>query len=301
VIYVAGYGRSGSTVLDTLLGNHPAVFGAGELTRLFDEWSSDRSCSCGQGYEDCPFWQEVIGRVRVAFPALSLAQGGQVTRAVESLPVPLSVGASRSQRALYRDLWRAILSAIGEVSDKNIVVDSSKSARTCTWRIQRLAQIAELDISAIHLVRDPRAVMASILRGSNRKLEQGQPAALPGGAYRALASWCATNALVHVGQATSPPMRWVRLRYEEIFGNPIQALHALSGFLELDMTPLIDRILGQRPLDPGHGVGGNRARRQGPLRLGYDEAWQDELPLYARRLAWLAWPLAHRYGYDVFR
>ena len=32
IIYVAGYGRSGSTLLDMMLASHPAVFGAGEMS-----------------------------------------------------------------------------------------------------------------------------------------------------------------------------------------------------------------------------------------------------------------------------
>ena len=35
VLYIAGYGRSGSTVLDMLLGTHPRIIGGGELTHLF--------------------------------------------------------------------------------------------------------------------------------------------------------------------------------------------------------------------------------------------------------------------------
>ena len=54
-------------------------------------------------------------------------------------------------------------------------------------------------------------------------------------------------------------------------------------------------------LDPGHGVAGNRLRRQGNLVLEHDEEWKDNLPTYARILAPLSWPVARWYGYDLFR
>lgn len=45
VFYIAGYGRSGSTVLDMLLGMHPAILGMGELTHVFEYWLGDETCS----------------------------------------------------------------------------------------------------------------------------------------------------------------------------------------------------------------------------------------------------------------
>ena len=42
IIYIAGYGRSGSTVLDIMLGDHPRIFSGGELTYLFDDYKRAR-------------------------------------------------------------------------------------------------------------------------------------------------------------------------------------------------------------------------------------------------------------------
>ena len=35
IIYIAGIGHSGSTLLDVLLGSHPDICGVGEIGRLF--------------------------------------------------------------------------------------------------------------------------------------------------------------------------------------------------------------------------------------------------------------------------
>jgi len=301
LIYIAGYGRSGSTALDTLLGNHPTVFGAGELTHLFDGWRAGRACACGAAYPDCPFWREVMGQLEAALPGLELATVQGVNRRVESVLSPPLLLADRRLTSLYRDVWTTTLRAIRRVSGKEIIVDSSKSARTSAWRARALVTWCGVDLKVIHLVRDPRAVMWSILRGSNRGLEMGQDAELPGGAYRALFSWSWVNGLVDWSSARRFRSDLLRLRYEDIFSRPLQGLRLLGAFVDLDMQPLIDRVVSGEELDPGHGVGGNRTRRQGPLRLSYDEEWKERLPAYTRRLAWLSWPLAHRYGYDVLR
>ena len=40
IIYIAGYGRSGSTILDISLGQHDDIMGMGEFTNIFIEWEN---------------------------------------------------------------------------------------------------------------------------------------------------------------------------------------------------------------------------------------------------------------------
>jgi len=301
VVYVAGYGRSGSTLLDTLLGSHPAMFGAGEVASFFETWPSGGRCSCGQGYAECAFWPNVMARA--AFPALKEMSSEEITartRRVESSFNPLSSG-SPSDRQFYGDLWRAMLSAIQQESGKSIVVDSSKSSRAVSRRIWALSELVGAKVRVLHLVRDPRALMWSALRGSNRLLEAGRPAALSGGVLRALVGWSLANASVDAARAQNPHLSFLQLRYEDLAGNPAHTLRGLGAFLDVDFEPVVERIAKQLPFDPGHGVGGNRMRRQGPIRIAVDEEWKQALPRYARVLASLSWPLASQYGYDVLR
>ena len=61
VLYIMGAGRSGSTLLDMVLGSHPDVRGAGELTNAArNGWLKNEDCSCGRPVNDCPFWTEVL-------------------------------------------------------------------------------------------------------------------------------------------------------------------------------------------------------------------------------------------------
>lgn len=303
VLYIAGYGRSGSTVLDIVLGNHPAVFGAGELTNFFEEWLRGGMCSCGNLYPECVFWQEVMEHLRSVIPEMTPSLAAQVTRRLESA-VSLKrslTGSNASDRQFYGQLWRAMMSAMARVSGKNIIVDSSKSTRASSRRALCLTRLCGLDLRAIHLVRDPRATMWSFLRGSNVKLERGQPAALRGGATRALIGWGMTNLSVHIQEITHPQLKVYRLRYEDFVRAPVQELHKLGVFLDMDLGPVEELIVNRCALHPGHGVAGNRVRRQRPVRLEPDEAWKTLLPAYARKLAWLTWPLAYKYGYDVLQ
>jgi len=64
IIYIAGLGHSGSTILDMALGCHPMIIGLGEVARLLkankEHFQSDEFnsliCSCGMRAMTCPFW-----------------------------------------------------------------------------------------------------------------------------------------------------------------------------------------------------------------------------------------------------
>ena len=63
VLYMAGTGRSGSTLLARILDRADGVVAAGELRYLWQRGLlEDRVCGCGEPFSRCPFWTEVIDR-----------------------------------------------------------------------------------------------------------------------------------------------------------------------------------------------------------------------------------------------
>ncbi|MFW6224020.1 MAG: sulfotransferase [Bacteroidota bacterium] len=60
IIYIAGYGRSGSTLLERLLQCQPAFQACGEMSNFFKIYGSAQTlCSCGQSLEHCEYWRNV--------------------------------------------------------------------------------------------------------------------------------------------------------------------------------------------------------------------------------------------------
>ena len=56
VLYITGLWRSGSTILDIILGSHHLVEGVGELRTLPAALVDGATCACGQPVDRCPFW-----------------------------------------------------------------------------------------------------------------------------------------------------------------------------------------------------------------------------------------------------
>jgi len=64
IIYIAGLGHSGSTILDMALGAHPKMIGLGEIYAVFNSKDyvslfENSTCSCGKKGCDCSFWKDV--------------------------------------------------------------------------------------------------------------------------------------------------------------------------------------------------------------------------------------------------
>ena len=82
VLFLAGWQRNGSTLLQRMLGQIEGVFPAGELWYVWEQGLlENRLCGCGSRFRDCPFWVEVFER---AFGGMSSIDGKKMMRAVLS-------------------------------------------------------------------------------------------------------------------------------------------------------------------------------------------------------------------------
>ena len=163
VVYIAGDGRSGSTLLDRLIGAYPGVFSCGELGNLVDSRNSqDEHCACKELARDCPFWGGVIAQWSAAVPGFSKAEYRILQRRYErlrSLLRPLKhLSFSSKQFARYSEYTRALFTAIARHSGAMIIVDSSKNPA----RALALSRISGIELHMLHLVRDVRAVAYSL-------------------------------------------------------------------------------------------------------------------------------------------
>ena len=147
--------RSGSTLLDQLLGAHSQIRSVGEVHHLAAYALEDRSrynpvhqlvCSCGQSVSRCPFWSRVESRLRR--PLASLALRPQLFRRRRTPEWSLGRILNYPRRFLVRHplLYRsriiakllsgprvaadsfALFDAIFDTSGEKYIVDSSKQS-----------------------------------------------------------------------------------------------------------------------------------------------------------------------------
>ncbi|WP_066640733.1 sulfotransferase [Serinicoccus hydrothermalis] len=260
LIYVTGYGRSGSTVVDHVIARSLGVVSGGELTNVFAWAAEERECACAQPVAVCPVWGEAISAARRA-SQLSLTELARITRTAE---IDRDEGASSA----WRVAWSAFFADLSE-RGFTTVVDSSKSAGGRD-RVRLLAECDHVEITlVVHLIRDPRAVVFSRRRGNNLALERGTAGENKTiGVVKAIVGWWRANALADRQRTLHRSVVW---RYEEFVGDP-------DGHTDHLARLVPDRGARRTREQTAHAVAGNRLARSdwdGAIRL--DDEWASEI------------------------
>ncbi len=300
VIYIAGSGRSGSTILATLLGGHPALLSVGELERLpSDGWIRNEYCACGRRAAACDFWSAVRERwgdlVPDADPSRLVALQRRFTRRRSLLRMLLpALTRGEAFRRFERDTG-ALLRAIADEAGADAVVDSSKSP----VRALALARMETVDLRVVHLVRDGRGVLSSLRKGYRKDVRGGIPHDIPPRpTWRVAALWVLSNLLSEALRTMVGRERYVRIRYEDLMRDPSGALASLAGVVDHGLEPIGERAARGEAFSTGHTIAGNRVRMEGEVRLRPREGWRNGLEDRDRRLfRLLAGPVMRRYGY----
>jgi hypothetical protein len=301
VLYLAGWGRSGSTLAESLLDRVPGLVGVGEIKFLWERGlQQNRRCSCGTPLRSCEFWVRVLKEAFGELPddatvrALDSASRRFRTRHLPGLL--LRPGRSPDARRLlwYYGILARLYRAVAEVSGARVVVDSSKFPSYLT----ALLQSPELDVRVAHIVRDPRAVAYSWQRRRHDPDAPGgeeMPRMHPG--FTAL-YWSAWN-LATERIARRCGLRYLRFRYEDLVAEPAGTLRAITELAGVPGSGLPDRDDHEVLVPRTHQVSGNPMRfRSGPVALRLDDEWTTGMATRHRYLTGaVTVPLRHRYGY----
>ncbi len=298
VIYVAGVGRSGSTVLDRVLGTLDGVVSFNEIYRFFLEGHVENAlCACGERFSTCDFWTKVFARTvgdeTQARHLMDLQRRIDHSRHFLRLLRRRHSGKFATEVAEYRAWLGQLYFTLAELAGTRILVDSSK----VPTRALLLAGIPGIRVHVIHLVRDVRAVVHA---WQKEKFNPACGRALPTySTARTVSYWCARNVLAGLLGSRMP---CTRLRYEDFTRSPRQTLREVVNVIEPlrgKELPFLDddRI----ELHSLHTIGGNPDRfTSGATRIRADARWMEALPAGSRRLATaIATPLLLRYGYPL--
>jgi hypothetical protein len=303
VVYIAGSGRSGSTVLERTLGEAPGFVNVGELIDLFRRPRDGERCGCGLAFNDCPFWTGVGKRAfggwdRGDLPEFSRLQASiaRQRRLPQLLAGSLSDRGFRAGVAAYGARYRQLYRAIAAEAGAQHVVDASK------WPVQALALArGGLDVRVVHLVRDARGVAYSL-----SKKQVARPHALneaevmwrnapASAAVRWVACQGQTELLRHQG------VRVTRMRYEDFVADPRRTVELALADLGLPPGPtdLAHISPGRVRLGRSHGLSGNPSRfHDGELTLRSDDAWREKMSQSDRALVTaIGLPFLVRYGW----
>jgi hypothetical protein len=299
VLYIGGWGRSGSTILAYAIGMLPGYAPVGELRFV---WRSgvldDDRCTCGAPFSGCPWWRRVGdaafgGWQAVDAELLARAAVRACSPAVGTRSMLRPSASPHGPLRTYREATEALYRAIHSVSGCHTIIDSSKHPAYAA----HLASLPVLDLRLLHLVRDSRGVAQSWTKVLMRPDTQ-RPRQFP--RFHPAASgvrWTVSHLGVELLARRQPA---VRIRYESLAADPTAQLAAALRGLRLPGPAGEGDLVAEGVRIDGHHVlrANPLAHRGGTAPIVEDGAWRTEMTARDRALSiLLTWPLLWRYGY----
>jgi hypothetical protein len=252
-----GTGRSGTTILQVLLGQAPGTCAAGELSHIFrDGFLEDARCACGRRTSECTFWAAVREELPGSEREMELRD--RLVRSVEwhtAFPA-LAAGLVPARRwCSYCELQRRLLRAIGRASRARTIVDDS----IYPGRALALDRCLPGRVAVICLLRSPGGLQSAFSRPNPD--EQRPKSAIGALAYYA---WVALSVRVVLWRFRGPVLR---LTYEELRCDPEGVMRRIEAWSGLDLGEVRRRLQADESFPIGHVVTGNRMRERGVVRF----------------------------------
>lgn len=265
VLYILGRGRSGSTVVDAVLGNLISTFGTGELVEGLHRRYPEDVCSCGAVLPECPVWGVVVREIEseLGIPREEWAQKLANQMHLKSFLKTLTSGRSSSWASSLKRINDILYAGVSKASDCEHIVDSGKEMTRAFFILKHFPQA-----KGLHLVRNPHGFISSyyqrILRGGDFRLLRFQLGAVirdyPFMKYPSLAiialSWLIGNLYAEFLKLLYKE-RILFLKYDDFCVDPVRQTGLIANHMGRSFDELEARMRAGDELITGHKAAGN--------------------------------------------
>jgi len=302
LIYIAGAGRNGSTLLGNCLAMVPAIVFPGELTHVWKRGLIDNElCGCGEKFLECGFWNRVfqddtdhlwddksaVYKLRNSASRFSRIGSFYAGRKPKE-----------STDIAYVEHYRRLIQQLGSLGLGSVIVDSSKYPTDLAVLLECKHLLPPIHI--LHLVRDCRAVVYAWKKRKVRSEIHWQEQYMPRyGTLQTVVAWRLFNQLTSMlaGRYGVP---YSLVRYEDLAREPVQVLSSIVNDIDLPNVTIASRFGSQQDTAfRSHPIGGNPSKFQfdfSSIRL--EEEWVSRIRSLDR--FWvdrIAGGLQRAYGY----
>jgi len=196
LVYIAGMGHSGSTILNLLLGSHSKIQAVGELgSRLNELIDFVDVHKFDANINKNSFWSGIRNELLV------------------------NISDSDFSTA-YPEVIRILCKKTG----KNIICDSSKGINT----LKRILDLNLYEILIIHLTKDPRAALYSyITRAKRKKIQDFSP-------LETLKEYVEMNNKIEMLFSKNQKCKYMRIKYEDLSLETTKVLKKLAKFVGIE-------------------------------------------------------------------
>ncbi len=252
IVYILGAGRSGTTLLDVVLGNGDGMFSCGEIRKFLE--LDGRPAAMAEGSANWRFWDGVRAAVNESFSAGQRARLAAAARRMEShawfplqwLGLPV---VSRADRELYARYVEVLLGAISARSGQSVLIDSSKYP----GRVLALLPVLGDRLRAVYIRRPRKAVVTSFRK---KGIEQPAKSWLAANVY-----WLVMRIACGLAYRRVPAARRSSVSYDGLVEKPARSLADVARDLDLDLRRPMEIASRQGDFAVGWLFEGNRIRK----------------------------------------
>ena len=276
LIYILGAGRSGSTILSTILGESEEIFNCAELMHIYNYIYSKKKCNDGKKLSDSLFWSKVL---KCYDPNKSKNYRAlyRSSKEMESHTSFLKTYAGKLEKNALRDYTteqNGFIKAISSTSNSFYIVDSSKYPT----RALLLQKNCDINLKIIYNIRDVRGVIHSFSKNVQTQKSF----------FSALFYYIIINIICQLTYFRFKKSERIKIKYEDLAENTRDTLLRISDFLSIDFTEIINSIENGRKIEIGAVIEGNRMVKKRKIELYSDNEWRSKRGCFYRLFFYLS-------------
>ncbi|MDT0606241.1 sulfotransferase [Croceitalea rosinachiae] len=256
LIYLLGAGRSGTTLLATVLNNHPKIKTLGEMHQFFEHLEHSRPCSCGVPLNVCDNWSPIIEEL--GYTKKDVVDIIKLTKKKQKHKNILTLLLFNKSQPEYIKIQNSIFEKINNKLGDKWLLDSSKYIA----RYLMLKQSEINKIKGIYMVRDVRGVINSF----SKKVQTTKTPV-------------STIVYYYLINFFGQIVCWldkdvIKVKYENFTENTEETLVEIYNHIfDLDLQGYQLEETYEIP----HIVGGNRLKSSGKIRIKIDDKWKKNI------------------------
>lgn len=303
ILYIGGYGRSGSTILEQTLAKYCNASALGEVRYVWERgYKNNQLCGCGEKFLDCNFWSNVIDKTLqdtgISGDKIIELWTEYVDNKINLIKLLNPVFSNRKDTKKLEILSEIINSFYNHAfieSGNNLLIDSSKVPQYAYL----VSMIKNVDLHVVHLVRDSRAVAYSWQRKKIRPEIHWKKEYMP--THNIFGSSIEWN-LINLGISLKKKSykSYTLMRYEDFVADPLGSVKIVQKAIGISEVNTSD-INSEFTIKKYHTVSGNPIRfKNKNVKIIEDNEWKHQLPFKQKAIvSFLTMPLLLAYGYKL--
>ncbi len=260
IIYIAGYGRSGSTILEFYISKYISALSLGEISMLNKEYYSDKNlkCICGKKYNLCKLNKNLIYKDKkknlIVWYKKILPQTSILIKYFFYFYLK-NIKKVKNIKLNDLNYIKNELELIDKVFPNAILVESSKSTLFTSNKPYILRKLG-YEVIIIHVYRSFFSTLKSVLKGSNAFLSGKIKKEKPFRVIRFLLAYFLANLKATTLSISFP---YLLIKNNEIYSKKKFILKKIKKFI---FNEISIKKINFKKTNESHMVGGNRLKEK---------------------------------------